>query len=62
MDDAMQPSPFAGDRLAAAVLLDAEALHGLRLAESLLESPCRATRAIAAEYRARCLRVLGRRS
>ena len=40
----------------------AQALEGLRLAESLASSPCAATRALAEEHRARCLRVLGRRS
>lgn len=55
-------TPYAGDRLAAVVMLDAQALEGLRLAESLASSPCAATRALAEEHRARCLRVLGRRS
>lgn len=55
-------SPYAGDRLAAVVLLQSQAEAGARLARGLLGSPCSVTREHAARLLARSESVLRRLS
>lgn len=55
------PSPYAGDRLAAVVSLDATAAEGVRLARELLSQAVdEPSKRLAREHLDRCLRVLGR--